>query len=63
MMKWLQRIRGTIGTALTWAVAWSGVGAILVETKDIKVSKAENPRCYYCQRAWEKPRTKFPYTE
>ena len=29
MKKWLKRIRGVVGTALTWAVAWSGVGAIL----------------------------------
>ena len=29
MKKWLQRIRGAVGTAVTWAVAWSGVGAII----------------------------------
>ena len=29
MKKWLQRIRGVLGTALTWAVAWFGVGTIL----------------------------------
>ena len=29
MKKWLQRIRGAIGMGLTWAAAWSGVGAIL----------------------------------
>ena len=29
MKKWLQRIRGAVGTALTWAVAWGGVGVIL----------------------------------
>ena len=28
MKKWLQRIRGAVGTALTWAVAWFGVGTI-----------------------------------
>jgi hypothetical protein len=27
MKKWLKRIRGAFGTALTWAIAWSGVGA------------------------------------
>ena len=29
MRKWLERIRGVLGTALTWAVAWSGVGVLL----------------------------------
>ncbi len=29
MKKWLKRIRGAFGTALTWAIAWSGVGATL----------------------------------
>ena len=29
MMKWLKRIRGVLGTALTWAAAWSGLGTIL----------------------------------
>jgi len=29
MKKWLRRIRGVIGTALTWAVAWSNAGAII----------------------------------
>ncbi len=29
MKKWLQRIRGAIGTALTWAAGWSVVGAIV----------------------------------
>ena len=28
-MKWLRRIRGALGMGLVWAVAWSGVGAIL----------------------------------
>ncbi len=28
MKKWLQRIRGVLGTALTWAAAWFGVGII-----------------------------------
>ena len=28
MKKWLQRIRGVVGTALTWAAAWFGVGII-----------------------------------
>ena len=28
MMKWLKRIRGAVGTALTWAAGWSVVGAI-----------------------------------
>ena len=28
MKKWLKRIRGAIGTALTWAAGWSVVGAI-----------------------------------
>ncbi len=27
MKRWLKRIRGAFGTALTWAIAWSGVGA------------------------------------
>ncbi len=29
MRKWLKRIRGAVGLGLVWAVAWSGVGAIL----------------------------------
>ena len=29
MSKWLQRIRGAVGVGLTWAAAWTGVGAIL----------------------------------
>ena len=29
MKRWLKRIRGVLGTALTWAVAWSGVGVVL----------------------------------
>ena len=29
MRKWLKRMRGVLGTALTWAVAWSGVGVVL----------------------------------
>ncbi len=29
MRKWLRRIRGALGTGLTWAAAWGGVGAIL----------------------------------
>ena len=29
MKKWLKRIRGAVGMGLTWAIAWSGVGAIL----------------------------------
>ena len=29
MKKWLNRIRGALGTGLTWAAAWGGVGAIL----------------------------------
>ncbi len=28
MKKWLRRIRGAVGTALTWAAGWSVVGAI-----------------------------------
>ena len=28
MKKWLKRIRGAVGTALTWAVVWGGVGTI-----------------------------------
>ena len=28
MKKWLKRIRGAVGTALTWAVAWGGVAVI-----------------------------------
>lgn len=30
MARLLRRIRGAIGIALTWAVAWSGVGTIVV---------------------------------
>ncbi len=30
MKKWLKRIRGAVGMGLTWAVAWSGVGAIIM---------------------------------
>jgi hypothetical protein len=30
MKKWLRRIRGAIGMGLTWAVAWGGVGSIVV---------------------------------
>ncbi len=29
MKKWLKRLRGAVGTALTWAAAWFGVGAII----------------------------------
>ena len=29
MKKWLKRIRGVLGTGLTWAAAWSPFGAIL----------------------------------
>ncbi len=29
MKKWLRRIRGAVGTALTWAAAWFGFGAIV----------------------------------
>ena len=29
MKKWLKRIRGAVSTALSWAVAWGGVGAII----------------------------------
>lgn len=28
MPKWLQRIRGALGTALTWAAAWAPLGAV-----------------------------------
>lgn len=30
MKKWLRRIRGGIGMGLTWAVAWFGVGMIVL---------------------------------
>jgi hypothetical protein len=30
MTKWLRRIRGAIGTGLTWAVVWGGVGTIVM---------------------------------
>ena len=29
MKVWLKRIRGVVGTALTWAAAWSGVAVVL----------------------------------
>ena len=29
MQKWLRRIRGAIGTGLTWGAAWSGAGVVL----------------------------------
>ncbi len=29
MKKWLRRIRGAVGTALAWAAAWAGLGAII----------------------------------
>ncbi len=29
MKRWLKRIRGVVGTALTWAAAWGGVSFIL----------------------------------
>ncbi len=29
MKRWLKRVRGAFGIALTWAITWSGVGAIL----------------------------------
>ncbi len=29
MKKWLRRIRGALGMGLTWAAAWSGLGAML----------------------------------
>ena len=28
MRKWLRRVRGTIGTGLTWAAAWSAAGLV-----------------------------------
>lgn len=28
MKKWLQRVRGAIGTGLTWAAGWSPIGAL-----------------------------------
>ena len=30
MKKWLRRIRGAIGTGLTWAAAWFGAGMIML---------------------------------
>ena len=30
MKKWLRRIRGVLGTALTWAAAWFGAGMIFL---------------------------------
>ncbi len=30
MKKWLRRIRGAVGTGLTWAAAWFGAGMILL---------------------------------
>jgi len=30
MDKWLRRVRGAIGMGLTWAVAWFGVGMIML---------------------------------
>ena len=30
MKKWLRRIRGAVGMGLTWAVAWLGLGALLM---------------------------------
>jgi hypothetical protein len=30
MKKWLRRIRGALGTGLTWAVAWGGAGTIVM---------------------------------
>jgi len=30
MKKWLKRIRGAVGMGLTWAVAWLGLGALLM---------------------------------
>lgn len=30
MTRWLKRVRGAIGIGLTWAVAWSGAGSIVV---------------------------------
>ena len=30
MMKWLKRIRGAVGTGLTWAAAWFGVSVIFL---------------------------------
>jgi len=30
MRMWLRRIRGAIGTGLTWAAAWGGAGAIVM---------------------------------
>ena len=29
MKKWLRRIRGAIGTGLTWAAGWSPIGAVI----------------------------------
>ena len=29
MKKWLRRLRGALGMALTWAVAWFGVGVLI----------------------------------
>ena len=32
MKRWLQRLRGAIGTAVTWAVGWFGAGILLYTT-------------------------------
>ena len=37
MTKWLRRIRGAIGTGLTWAVAWGGAGTIVMWTESERV--------------------------
>lgn len=29
MAKWLRRLRGALGTALTWAAAWAPIGAVV----------------------------------
>ncbi|MFQ5691360.1 MAG: hypothetical protein ACE5HQ_13955 [Gemmatimonadota bacterium] len=34
MKKWLRRIRGTVGTGLTWAVGWTIVGILTVMIAD-----------------------------
>lgn len=29
MRRWIRLVRGAVGTGLTWAVAWTGVGAVV----------------------------------
>ena len=39
MKKWLRRIRGAIGTGLTWAAAWFGAGMIMLRGNSTRLTR------------------------